>query len=74
VANDDVKRVPFSRLKEAFKTINHEVRGTDEEYAGTILKEYPLKGCFYFGPVVEDFYNAVENERRRQDEKWSIAD
>lgn len=36
---ETTKKVPISRLKQAFKTINRESRGTDEEYRQTISRE-----------------------------------
>jgi len=33
------KKIPIKKLREAFKTINFERRGTDEEYARTIFEE-----------------------------------
>jgi hypothetical protein len=34
------RKIPISRLKAAFKSINREHRGTDEEYRKTILQEF----------------------------------
>ncbi|RKO65682.1 hypothetical protein [Desulfofundulus salinus] len=39
IKEDSVKKIPISRLKVAFKTINRESRGTNEEYNATIFKE-----------------------------------